>query len=273
MNMTSISIIIPIYNASLYLDRCLQSVEAQTLQDIEVILVDDHGQDDSMDKAKAFVAKSKRKDIYYVFLQTLKNSGPAVARNLGLKKAKGEYVAFLDADDWIEPEMYETLYANAKAEDADLSCSNAMQDFEDGQKSRVLTNPIITSNSISVGDRKRFLKTYVAYFWSYIYRREWLVQNEIEFANSKSAEDSAFIGCCMLAAKRFAQTEKALYHYVIHTGSLTQRKIWKGSEKRKSFCAMMDFARTKGLLSQYRCELYWIYFKKAIITPIVEYLR
>jgi len=268
-----ISVIIPVYNASRYIARCLESVERQTLREMEVILVDDHGTDDSSALARGFAEQSKRKDIVYRFIETPQNSGPAVARNLGLKEAKGEYVAFLDADDWIEPEMYETLYANAKAENADLSCGNAMQDFEDGQKSRVLTNPIITSNPISVDDRKRFLKTYVAYFWTYIYRREWLAQNEIVFANSKSAEDSAFIGCCMLAAKRFAQTEKALYHYVIHTGSLTQRKIWKGSEKRKSFCAMMDFARTKGLLSQYRCELYWIYFKKAIITPIVEYLR
>lgn len=272
-NLYKISIIIPIYNALRYIERCLESVETQTLSEMEVILVDDHGTDDSIALAKTFANQSKRRDIVYRFIETPQNSGPAKARNLGLKQATGEYVAFLDADDWIEPEMYETLYEKAKTANADLSCCNAMQDFEDGQKSRVLTNPIITSNPISIGDRKNFLKTYVAYFWTYIYRREWLVQNEIVFANSKSAEDSAFIGCCLLAAERFAQTENALYHYVIHAGSLTQRKVWKGAEKRKSFRAMMDFARTKGLWSPYRCELHWIYFKKAIITPILEYLR
>ena len=62
----NLSIIIPVYNASRYIERCLQSVETQTLQNIEVILVDDHGQDDSMAKAKAFGAESKRKDIQYV---------------------------------------------------------------------------------------------------------------------------------------------------------------------------------------------------------------
>ena len=271
--MKKVSVIIPVYNVSRYIERCLVSVEKQTLREIEVIMIDDHGSDDSISLAQAFAARSKRQDIVYRFIETPQNSGPAKARNLGLKQATGEYVAFLDADDWIEPEMYETLYEKAKTANADLSCCNAMQDFEDGQKSRVLTNPIITSNPISIVDRKRFLKTYVAYFWTYIYRREWLVENQISFANSKSAEDSAFIGCCILVADRFTQTEEALYHYVIHNGSLTQRKVWKGADKRKSFRAMMDFARTKGLMSQYRCELYWIYFKKAIVTPILEYLR
>jgi len=268
--MINLSIIIPVYNVARYIERCLQFVDAQTLHDIEVILVDDHGQDDSISIAKELTQKSTRKDIHYVYTETPANSGPAAARNIGIQAASGEYIAFLDADDWVEPEMYETLYRNAKAENADLSCSNAMQDFEDGQKSRVLSNPIITSNPITVADRKRFLKTYVAYFWSYIYRREWLMQNEIEFANSKSAEDSAFIGCCMLAAKRFAQTEKALYHYVIHTGSLTQRKVWKGAEKRKSFRTMMDFAKNKGLWKTYRWPLIWVYVKKALIEPIIE---
>lgn len=271
--MKKVSVIVPVYNVSRYIERCLESVERQTLREMEVIMIDDHGSDDSISLAQAFAARSKRHDIVYRFVETPQNSGPAFARNLGIKEAQGEYVAFLDADDWIEPEMYETLYEKAKTANADLSCCNAMQDFEDGQKSRVLTNPIITSNPISIVDRKRFLKTYVAYFWTYIYRREWLVENQISFANSKSAEDSAFIGCCILVADRFTQTEEALYHYVIHNGSLTQRKVWKGADKRKSFRAMMDFARTKGLMSQYRCELYWIYFKKAIVTPILEYLR
>lgn len=265
-----ISVIIPIYNASRYIEQCLVSVERQTLRDMEVILVDDHGNDDSIDIVERFIANSVRKDIDYKVLHTPKNGGPAKARNLGLKETTGEYVAFLDADDWVEPDMYGTLYKKAKEADADLSCCNAMQDFEDGRKSRVLTNPIITSNSISIGDRKRFLKTYVAYFWTYIYRREWLVQNEIVFADSKSAEDSAFVGCCILAADRFAQTEKALYHYVIHADSLTQRKVWKGTDKRKSFRTMMDFAKSKGLWKTYRWQLIWVYVKKALVVPILE---
>ena len=273
MNMTSISIIIPIYNASLYIDRCLQSVEAQTLQDIEVILVDDHGQDDSMDKAKAFVAKSKRKDIYYVFLQTLKNSGPAVARNIGIKTAHGEYVAFLDADDWIEQEMYETLYANAKALKADLSCCNVFQDFDETGKRIVLNNPRMEEGVISDKQRKWFLCTFVAYFWSFIYRREWMLANDLLFTDAKNAEDSSFLACCMLAATRMAQTDVPYYHYVIHSGSLSQRKEWKGKEKRKAFGAMLNFAKRNNFLFKYWPQLMFVYIKKALIVPVVEIIK
>ena len=268
--MVKLSVIIPVYNASQYIVRCLESVEKQTLCDMEVILVDDHGTDDSITLAKAFAGQSKRKDIVYQFVETPKNSGPALARNIGLKEAKGEYVAFLDADDWIEPEMYEILYAHAKVENADVSCCNAMQDFEDGKKSRILENPVITNNPISVAERKRYLKTYIAYFWTYLYRRAWLQEHQITFANSTSAEDSAFIGCCMLVAQRFAQTSQALYHYVVHSGSLTQRKVWKGAEKRKSFRAMMDFAKREGLWNTYKWPLLWVYIKKAWLVPIIE---
>ena len=271
--MKTLSIIIPVYNASAYIIPCMQSVEAQTLRGIEVILVDDHGQDDSIEKAKEYVAGSQRKDIHYVFAQTPNNSGPAAARNIGLRQAQGEYIAFLDADDWIEPQMYEMLYGNAKTHNADLSCCNASQDFEDGRPSRVMTNPKVADGVFSIAAKKRFLMTYVAYFWSFIYRREWLLANQITFADAKSAEDSSFQACCVLAAERIAQTDQPLYHYNIHSGSLTQRKIWKGQDKRKAFASLFAFARRKGLLSTFRLQLWYIYIKKALLVPIVEMIK
>ena len=274
--MKTLSVIIPVYNASVYIERCLQSVEAQTLRDIEVILVDDHGQDDSIEKAKIFVAKSQRKDMHYVFAQTPTNSGPAAARNIGIEKAQGEYIAFLDADDWIEPQMYETLYKQSAVsgqQSADLSCSNAMQDFEDGQSSKTLSNPKVETGVFSKADKKHFLTTFVAYFWSFIYRREWILANQLTFANAKSAEDSSFLACCILAAERIAQTDQPFYHYIIHSGSLTQRKVWKGREKRKAFAALFAFARRKGLLSTYWPQLMWIYIKKALLVPIAEMIK
>lgn len=271
--MNNLSIIIPVYNASRYIERCLQSVETQTLQNIEVILVDDHGQDDSMAKAKTFAAESKRKDIQYVFAQTPTNSGPASARNIGMQQAKGEYIAFLDADDWIEPQMYEQLYCNAKKHDADISCSNAMQDFEDGRQSTVLCNPKIESGVFSIADKKRFLTTFVAYFWTFIYRRTWLISSKLTFVDAKSAEDSSFLACCVLAAERVAQIDKPLYHYIIHSGSLSQRKRWKGKEKRKAFAALFAFAKRQGLMHTYWLQLWYVYVKKAIIVPIVEMIK
>lgn len=271
--MIKLSVIIPVYNTSQYIERCLESVEKQTQQEMEVILVDDHGTDDSITKARDFAKQSKRKDIVYRFTETPQNSGPAVARNLGLQEAHGEYVAFLDADDWIEPEMYETLYAQAKVEDADLSCCNALYEYEDGRVERVLTNYKIDKPQLTISARKRVLMNYVAYFTTFIYRREMIESHHIRFADSRSAEDSAFLACCFLTATTIIQTPKALYHYIIHTGSLTQRFEWKGADKRKAFSAMIDFAKREQLMPTYKWQLWYIYIKKALFVPIVDMLQ
>ena len=271
--MKKVSVIIPVYNASAYIERCLESVERQTLQDIEVILVDDHGQDDSISVAKDIVKHSKRKDIQYVFAQTPTNSGPAEARNIGIQTAEGEYIAFLDADDWVEPEMYETLYKNAKAQQADLSCCNLKQDFENRNQSKVLKNPRVGNGEFTKARKKHFLMAFVSHFTSFVYRREWLIDNDILFTKTKSAEDSSFLACCILVAKRIAQTNEPYYHYVIHSGSLTQRKIWRGREKRKAFASMFSFARRKGLMSTFGMQLRYVYIKKAILVPIIEMIR
>lgn len=268
--MYKISIIIPVYNSAAYIERCLQSVAAQTLRDIEVLLIDNCGTDGSMAIAKAFVGKSERKDISYRIAATPTNNGPAAARNLGLQLAEGEYVAFLDDDDWVEPEMYETLYNNAQG--ADMSCCAIQQDFADGRASRVLGNPVFPKGEMRVGERKRLLTRFAAHFTAYIYRREMLASCGIKFPDARSAEDSSFLTCCLLSAKRVAQTEKPMYHYVIHAGSLTGRKVWKGQDKRRALKAMLDYAKRQGLMQTYRWQLCYIYVKKAWIVPIMEML-
>ena len=268
--MCKLSVIIPVFNASQYIERCLQSIEGQTLSDFEVLLVDNRGTDDSISVAESFVARSVRKDICYRFVATPENNGPAPARNLGMQLAKGEYVAFLDADDWVEPEMYEMLYENAHG--ADMSCCAIQQDFADGRAPRVLENPVFPKSELTISARKRLLTRFAAHFTAYIYRREMIASHGIVFPDSRSAEDSSFLTCCLLSATRVAQTNKAMYHYVIHQGSLTGRKVWKGGDKRRSLRAMLDYARRQGLMQTYRLQLYYIYVKKAWIVPILEML-
>lgn len=280
--MAKVSIIIPIYNVSRYIERCLESVEAQTLTDIEVVLVDNCGTDDSMQKAEALVAKSKRADLSWRFAKTATNNGVAGARNLGLQMATGEYVAFLDSDDYVESEMYEQLYSkavvrNQKSEirdqlSADLSCCNLVQDYEDGRPSRVLRNCRMPAGEVTVEERKRLLTRFVSYFTTFIYRREWLMSSAIVFPATLSAEDSSFLACCLLTANRIAQTDRAMYHYVIHQGSLTQRRVWKGRDKRRAFAMTLGFAHRQGVYQTYRWQLRFLYIKKAILVPIKEYL-
>ena len=270
-HMPKVSIIIPVYNSAPYIERCLQSVESQSLIDIEVLLIDNCGNDDIMTIAQSFIARQHREDIAYRIASTGTNTGPADARNLGLSLAKGEYVAFLDADDWVEPDMYEQLYLLA-APEADMACGNLIQDYEDGRTSRLLKNTHMPQGEISISGRKRLLMRFVSYFTTFIYRRQWLNENGICFPDTKSAEDSSFLTCCLLSAGSIKQVDKPLYHYMIHAGSLTTHKRWKGRDKRKAFSAVIDYAHRQGLMPAYRWQLYYIYVKKALVVPILEML-
>lgn len=103
-----VSIIIPVYNVAPYIEECLRSVDNQTYQNIEVIIVDDCGTDNSMELAIRFVDSSARKE-HYVIVRHECNKGVSAARNVGILKATGNYLYFLDSDDWIEPDCIEKL--------------------------------------------------------------------------------------------------------------------------------------------------------------------
>lgn len=267
--MYRVSIIIPVYNVSRYIRQCLESVIAQTLQDIEVILVDDLGQDNSMELAREMVSQCQRDDIHFVTIVAPKNEGPGAARNLGIAAATGEYIAFLDSDDYIDREMYEKLYNNAISYQADLSgCHAALTD------GRIMTNPKVENGELTTKSKRYILRNFVSNFTTFLFRREWLTANDLYFPKRLSGEDSCFMGECYLMAKRIALTDEAMYHYVIHEDSISHKKhVWRGKEKRKAFGALLDFAKRQGIWQDYRHELRWIYVKKALLTPIKEWIH
>ena len=113
--MIKVSVIVPVYNTSEYLDKCITSLINQTLKDIEIIIVNDGSIDDSQKKIELWQKKDKRIKLY-----NKENGGQASARNLGLSVANGEYIAFLDSDDYVADEMYYLLYQEAKNNDFDI---------------------------------------------------------------------------------------------------------------------------------------------------------
>lgn len=269
--MIKVSVIVPIYNVAPYILDCLNSIHAQSLTDVEIILVDDHGSDDSMMIVRQFIQANNLHSSWHI-IETPSNSGPAYARNLGLSIAKGMYVLFIDADDWIEPEMLQTLHVQAERYKADISSCAAILDYKDGHHTYMF-NPQVESGELSPTQRRYLLLHYVSNFTTMFFRREWLLENEILFPLTKSGEDSSFVGQCYLVCRRIAQTNETYYHYVIHSGSLTQRKVWKGQEKRKAFAVLIDFAKRKKLLRTYWPQLFYIYLKKALIVPICEMIK
>lgn len=123
--MVNVSVVVPVYNAEQYLSQCLDSIQNQTLKNIEVIMIDDGSKDRSAEICKQYL--SDRRFLYF----HKKNEGLAAARADGIEKASGEYVGFVDSDDWIEPDMYEKMYAAAKSNDSDIVFCNCVQNEND----------------------------------------------------------------------------------------------------------------------------------------------
>ena len=117
--MPKVSVIIPVYNVEEYLRECLDSVVNQTLKDIEIICVNDGSTDNSLAILEEYAAKDERLRVF-----TQENQGQSVARNLAMEKARGEYIGFVDSDDWIDLDFYEKLYRAAVKAQADIACAN-----------------------------------------------------------------------------------------------------------------------------------------------------
>ena len=122
----NVTVIVPVYNVEKFIDKCVQSVIDQTMTDIEVILVDDGSTDNSLARCREWTNKDSRVKVYHQ-----ENQGVSVARNLGIEKSAGKYIAFIDSDDWIEPNYLEVLYVMAKAKDADISICGFYFDYPD----------------------------------------------------------------------------------------------------------------------------------------------
>ena len=140
--MIKVSIIVPVYNAEKFLRQCLESIQAQTLQDIEVILINDGSDDDSIKICQEFVDKDAR-----FFLYTQENQGAGVARDNGISLAKGEYIGFVDSDDWIEPETFEKMYSAAMSYSVDVVRCNTV--MHKGKQTEIRWNPPCCNRFIS----------------------------------------------------------------------------------------------------------------------------
>ena len=268
--MPYVSIIIPIYNAGPYIEACMASLVAQTLDDIEVLLVDDHGRDDSMERARRFV-EAHPSGKTFRFLATPHNMGPGPARNVGIEAAQGEYVAFIDSDDVVEPGFCELLYREAKLYDADLTYCQALLVKRD--EALPMRNPLVKNGPFDGEQRRFFLTHYTTLFVSFLYRRSLLNEYGIRFPSTRSAEDSYFLTCSLLAATRIACVDKSLYHYLVHDESLSEvRNPKRYQDKIQSFDLLMQFAREKGLYEPDKAELDYIYLKKAYLLGIFTYI-
>lgn len=212
--MVKVSVVIPVYNGEAYLHQCLDSVCVQTLEEIEIICVDDGSTDGSWQILKEYEEKDSR---FRLFQQ--EHQYPPAARNNGLEQAQGEYVIFWDCDDFFEPRALEHLYLRAEETEADICvCKNDLYYSKDGKRYPDGTSLNLkripeggTFNRLTNPDHiLRFCNGAV---WNKLFRRSFLVENNLSFSDFRMMEDQVFLYVALCLASKIAIVKKVLIHY------------------------------------------------------------
>ena len=231
--MVKVSVIVPIYNAEKYLEQCLDSIVNQTLKDIEIILIDDGSADGSSNICQKYLSDSR---VTYYHKE---NEGLAAARADGITRANGEYIGFVDSDDWIKPDMYEKMYNAAKTNDSDVVFCNCIQNENGHRFSRELPVGAYDRNKI----KSEVLPKTLAFIpkdggkrairWSNcmrIYKADTLNKNNIRFDRRlRRSQDLQLTYETMLVAQNFYYIDEPFYHNRVVDDSLSRgytKNMW-----------------------------------------------
>lgn len=215
--MTKVSIIVPVYNVEKYLRKCLDSLINQTLKDIEIICINDG----STDKSLEILEEYKNRDSRIILLNQ-ENSGQSIARNNGIKKATGEYLGFVDPDDWVDLDYYEKLYNAASTNDTDIAVGGIIRvtgikkkKFLNFEKETITDNTNLKFELCDVPEK--------SYVWNKIYKTEKLKEIGLEFEKGIFYEDCIFTPQTLFYLGKIV-TVPNIYYYYLRRGNSTVKQ-------------------------------------------------
>ncbi|MDD3593554.1 MAG: glycosyltransferase family 2 protein [Candidatus Gastranaerophilales bacterium] len=219
-NIIKISIIMPIFNSAKYLAQAIESVLNQSLNEFELICINDGSTDNSLEILEKYSARDSRIKII-----SKENEGQGVARNLALKKAEGEYIFYLDSDDWLEPNALELMYNKISGDGSDITIFNTYR-FYESDNARMPVEYITSMYSMFGEDTFSPLDAQDIIFSTTalpfkIYRKEFLIRENIKYSSHKFIEDSLFYIKAMISAKKISCLNKYLYNYRVHPNSVS----------------------------------------------------
>lgn len=237
MNSVKVSVIMPVYNAGKYLEKCLQSVVNQSLADIEIICVDDGSTDNSLDILNDFAKRDKRFKII-----TQQNQFAGVARNNGMRAATGKYFVFWDSDDFFEKNALSVMYKRCESKNADVCLCGAYR-FDTEKNSRSIDESFLKKRFLPRKDvfSKETNGKYIFNMasnvpWQRMYRASFIKEHEIQFQNLRQANDTYFVMMSMFYAQRITATEKPLVNYRVNN-----RLSITGKASKNPLCAYESF--------------------------------
>ncbi len=269
--MIKVSVIVPVYNVERYLRKCLDSLSAQTLRDIEIILVSDASPDNSAEIMREYEIKDTRIRCIYLDIN-LKMGG---ARNRGVEIAKGEYLTFVDSDDYLEPSMLEIMYEKAAATGSDLVYGVYHYTRENGDIIKdVCLYPPEFDGELTAGKKKGVINK-LAFPWGKLFRRSVWMENNISFPEKMIYEDGPTVPLAILYMHRCAFAEDAYYYYVLHDESAMNRKNSRNHmDNQKAALVFKQRMIERGLYPQYKEEtdfFLFIHYYKLLLEICIKF--
>ena len=208
-----ISIIVPVYKVEPYLRQCVDSILGQTYRDIEVLLIDDGSPDRCGEICDEYGAKDQRVRVFHT-----ENRGLSAARNLGLREAKGEYIGFVDSDDWIEPDMYEVLLRRMQETGADIGVCGAWEEFPTTSKELILKDAVYSGAESLEALIDEDINDYA---WNKLYRYQ--LFQDVLFPRGLNYEDITIMHKVIHKAEIVVVDHSLKYHYRQRSESITDK--------------------------------------------------
>lgn len=262
-----ISVLVPVYKCEHFIEKCSESIFAQTLDDIEYVFISDDSPDSSINIIKNTLDKFQYRKQYVKIVTLDENRGVAYVRNQLLKEASGEYILYVDSDDWIETNALELLYTKAKESDAEVVSFG----FYCENKKRT------TIRTFSYKNTEECLNDVIGnnwgVVWRFLFKKDIAMKNKINFPNGlQGGEDYVFCVKYLSCVKNIIAVKLPLYHYVTYnSGSLISSKNMDSIiDQFKATDIVEDFLKQQNLLDHYNTALNKRkYYVKSIIDSFL----
>ena len=253
--MTKLSIIVPVYNVEKYLPKCLESLIKQTLKDIEIICVNDGSMDNSLAILKEFASKDSR-----IRIIDNQHQGVAKTRNTGIEQSTGEYIGFVDSDDYIDIDFFEKLYNSATKSNSDIAIASILKhknffNIYNAKYTKEETAITIQDKIKLCEDKKHFF----FYAWNKIYHSGFIKENNIKFSEGQIYEDVMFAIKALYYSNKIISVYGTKYHYIEHENSLTKYKDKTGEKEHdliKAYSELQEFCNSKNIEIPERLNYY-----------------
>ena len=255
--MPKVSIVVPIYNVEKYLEKCLKSLSKQTLQEIEVIMINDGSTDNSIKIAKRYQNEFPNKFKYF----EKENGGLSDARNFGMKYVTGEYTAFLDSDDYVEKDTYELLYNKAITSKADYVECDFIWEYPNKMKEDI---------RLKYNSKKEMLLYARVVAWNKLIKTSLLLETNIKFPKGLRYEDIEFFYKLIPYIKIFEYVDKPLIHYIQRETSIANTQNISNREIFNIFENVFTFYKEQNFYNEYKNELEYTYTRILLCSSLLR---